>query len=68
MQSFYVGMIVILGIDLFIPPPSRYPDLWVILNVTLSFAGFFTIYLWTLGRLLHISSKLSTDLRNKKEA
>ncbi|EPX73124.1 glucosyltransferase Alg6 [Schizosaccharomyces octosporus yFS286] len=66
--SFYLAMVILFALDIFVAPPSRYPDLWVVLNVILSFAGFLIIYLWTLSRLLYISSKLSTDLGMKKRA
>ena len=41
--------------DLFLavlPPPARYPDLYVILNVLLSFGVFGMAWLWSLKKLL----------------
>ncbi|ORY32289.1 ALG6, ALG8 glycosyltransferase family-domain-containing protein [Naematelia encephala] len=35
-----------------IRPPARYPDLWVVLNVLLSFSVFSISYLWGLKKLL----------------
>jgi hypothetical protein len=38
-------------LDLY-PPPYRYPDLWVVLNVLLSFGVFSGLWLWSLSRLV----------------
>ncbi|KAG0146799.1 hypothetical protein CROQUDRAFT_43829 [Cronartium quercuum f. sp. fusiforme G11] len=38
--------------ELMIPAPQRFPDLYVVLNLTLSFAIFSLSYLWSLVRLV----------------
>ncbi|EEB08500.1 glucosyltransferase Alg6 [Schizosaccharomyces japonicus yFS275] len=65
--SFYVAMIVLLLTDIFVSPPARFPDIWVVLNVLVSFAGFVVIWLWLILRMLHVTSKLSHDLNIKKQ-
>lgn len=38
-------------LDAVVAPPQRYPDLWVILNTTISFGCFSIFYLWTVYRI-----------------
>lgn len=47
----YVGAFIIHFIDYFYLPPVKYPDLWVILNTTLSFGCFGLFWLWLLYRM-----------------
>lgn len=37
-----------------IPPPSRFPDLWVIANTTFSFACFSWFYLWLMYKIYNL--------------
>ncbi|ODV80108.1 glycosyltransferase family 57 protein [Suhomyces tanzawaensis NRRL Y-17324] len=45
-KGSYLLMIVYHLLDWFLLPPARYPDLWVILNITISFGAFFVFWLW----------------------
>ncbi|KAI0461871.1 hypothetical protein LJB42_004474 [Komagataella kurtzmanii] len=42
----YLGATVIQFLEWLYVPPAKYPDLWVILNTTLSFACFGLFWLW----------------------
>lgn len=44
----YLGAFAIHAIEFALPPPEIYPDLWVILNTTLSFGCFGLFWLWIL--------------------
>lgn len=46
MWSTYGLMVIYHIIDFTIDPPKKYPDLWVILNITISFIGFIYFWLW----------------------
>lgn len=46
----YLAIAIFHVIEYSIPPPSQYPDLWVILNCTISFGCFALFYLWLLYR------------------
>lgn len=46
--SFYLVMIAWHFAEAFIPPPNGKPDLWVVTNVLVGFAGFSLCYLWCL--------------------
>ncbi|KAG7661632.1 ALG6 [[Candida] subhashii] len=46
MWSTYAMMIIYHLLDSMMDPPVRYPDLWVILNITISFIGFAYFWLW----------------------
>lgn len=50
----YAAMAVNIGLDLFMLPPSKLPDIWVILNCIISFACFIFIWLWLLAKLWFI--------------
>lgn len=48
---FILSYLAALGyhaIDAYLEPPKLYPDLWVILNITISFGCFSIFYLWLL--------------------
>lgn len=47
----YVSVAVIHFIDYAYLPPARYPDLWVILNTTVSFGCFSLFWVWILYKL-----------------
>ncbi|CCH42702.1 alpha-1,3-glucosyltransferase [Wickerhamomyces ciferrii] len=48
----YTGIAVIHFVDLFVKPPSQYPDLWVLANVSLSFGCFGLFWLWIYYKLI----------------
>lgn len=48
--SSYIAMFGYHVVDQFFEPPARYPDLWLILNTTISFAYFGIFWLWLLYR------------------
>lgn len=49
------------ALDLLIPAPTRYPDLWVILNVSISFASFMIFWIW-----LNIRAWKWQEMKEKK--
>ena len=56
-QVIYGGIAMLHLPDLFpnfLRPPTRYPDLYIVLNVSLSFAVFGSAWLWGMKRLLEI--------------
>lgn len=44
----YFAIFIYHTVDFWFPPPVNYPDLWVILNATISFCCFGLYYLWLL--------------------
>lgn len=50
----YLSVIGFHIIDGFFLPPSRFPDLWVILNTTISFGCFGLFYLWLLYKIYYL--------------
>lgn len=44
----YISVIAVHFIDSLYLPPSKYPDLWVVLNTTVSFGCFALFWLWLL--------------------
>ena len=55
MQAIYTGIALLHLPDTFpflLPPPERYPDLYIVLNVLLSFAVFSAAWLWGVKRLV----------------
>lgn len=48
----YVGIAIIHFVDFFVQPPSKYPDLWVLSNVSLSFGCFGLFWLWIYYKLI----------------
>lgn len=54
-QAIYTAIAILHLPDLLptiIKAPARYPDLWVVLNVLLSFGVFAAGWLWGMGRLV----------------
>ena len=47
-------MIIYHIIDFTIDPPLKYPDLWVILNTTISFVAFSYFWLWLVYRIIKL--------------
>ncbi|RLV95383.1 Dolichyl pyrophosphate Man9GlcNAc2 alpha-13-glucosyltransferase [Spathaspora sp. JA1] len=47
----YLLIIIYHVIDATIIPPERYPDLWVILNIAISFIGFTYFWLWLVYKI-----------------
>lgn len=45
-KGSYLLLVVYHIIDYTSDPPARYPDLWVILNISISFAAFALFWLW----------------------
>ncbi|CAX40205.1 Dolichyl pyrophosphate Man9GlcNAc2 alpha-1,3-glucosyltransferase, putative [Candida dubliniensis CD36] len=50
----YFMMIIYHIIDFTIDPPLKYPDLWVILNTTISFVAFGYFWLWLVYRIIKL--------------
>lgn len=50
----YIAVLGFHAIEGNFPPPERYPDLWVILNTTISFGCFSSFYLWLLYKIYHL--------------
>lgn len=61
----YVAVAVWHVLEVFVPPPSSKPDLWVVVNVILGAAGFGCCYLWCLWSLIDESGILQ-DLGLRK--
>jgi hypothetical protein len=51
-QAAYAAIFSIHALELAFRPPARFPDLFVVLNLTLSAAIFGLAYLWSLTRLV----------------
>lgn len=47
-SASYMAVAIVHFVDYFYLPPARYPDLWVILNTTVSFGCFSLFWLWIL--------------------
>lgn len=47
----YAAIVVLHVVEATIPPPSQYPDLWVIANCAVSFGCFGTFYVWLVARM-----------------
>lgn len=48
------GLIVLYHVlDFVVPPPARYPDLWVIYNITLSFGAYGLFWAWLSWRIVY---------------
>lgn len=50
----YVAVFAFHVVDAYVAPPSRYPDLWVIANTTISFGCFATFYMWLLFKVCYL--------------
>ncbi|KAK7206435.1 glycosyl transferase [Myxozyma melibiosi] len=44
--SSYLAVAALLILELTVPPPAQYPDIWVVANVTLCFGCFFLFAVW----------------------
>lgn len=53
----YLSMGAIHVLDMFVAPPADYPDLWVILNCTLSFGCFMLFWLWNYCKLFALAGQ-----------
>ncbi|CAI4508367.1 ALI_HP2_G0042940.mRNA.1.CDS.1 [Saccharomyces cerevisiae] len=60
--SSYCAMAVIHVLDLFVLPPKKYPDLWVLLNCALGFGCFGLFWLWTYYQMFRMRNKTLYDL------
>ncbi|KAL6929527.1 hypothetical protein ACO0SA_000930 [Hanseniaspora valbyensis] len=49
--SVYFAMAINIAADLYILPPTRLPDIWVILNCVISFTCFVFIWMWLLIKM-----------------
>ncbi|KAK6456095.1 glucosyltransferase required for N-linked glycosylation pathway [Scheffersomyces xylosifermentans] len=49
-KGSYFSMLVFHVVDYALPPPARYPDLWVILNIGISFVAFTLFWVWLIYR------------------
>lgn len=47
----YTAIIFLHGAEHFIGPVTRYPDIWVVGNVIVSFGAFVIAWGWTMGKL-----------------
>lgn len=50
----YIAMIVYHFVDFTFDPPAKYPDLWVILNIAISFAAFGYTWLWLIYKIVKL--------------
>lgn len=50
--AFYAVMMAWHAGEAFVPPPEDKPDLWVVLNVLIGFAGFGVCFLWCSWQLI----------------
>ncbi|KAJ8123430.1 hypothetical protein ONZ43_g622 [Nemania bipapillata] len=62
---FYLGMAVWHVAEQTITPPAGKPDLWVVANVGVGFAGFALCYLWCQWKLIQESGIISKASKNK---
>ncbi|BFZ62171.1 Glucosyltransferase-like protein [Saitoella coloradoensis] len=53
----YVGMLGMHVAEKFFEPPAKWPDVWVLGNVTLSFGAFVVFWMWTLLRMWEVTRK-----------
>lgn len=47
----YLSILAAHSVDFYYAPPPQFPDLWVIVNTTLSFGCFFIFWVWLIYRL-----------------
>ncbi|KAI5962891.1 ALG6 [Candida theae] len=50
----YVAMIFYHVVDFAFDPPVKYPDLWVVLNIAISFAAFGCAWLWLILKIIRL--------------
>lgn len=65
--AFYAAMVAWHIVEMFLQPPGDKPDLWVVANVGIGFAGFALSYVWCLWQLL-VQSELLSFSQSKKIA
>lgn len=58
----YICMMGIHIADYMIQPPSKYPDLWVLLNCALGFGCFVLFWFWSYYKLFTLRNKTIRDL------
>ncbi|KAI9819626.1 MAG: Glucosyltransferase-like protein [Pycnora praestabilis] len=63
-QVYYSAMVLWHILEAFVDPPSRKPDLWVVLNVAIGVQGFVICYLWCLWQLV-VESGFWSDWRSR---
>lgn len=65
-KSFIIGTYIAMGfyhfLDQFVAPPSKYPDLWVLLNCAVGFICFSIFWLWSYYKIFTSGSKSMKDL------
>ena len=68
--AFYAAMIVWHFVEAFVEPPKGKPDLWVVLNVLIGFAGFGVCFLWSSWQLILRTGMLEEyfDFRRRMDA
>lgn len=54
--AFYMAMGAWHVVEMFVKPPADKPDLWVVANVGVGFAGFVLCYLWCYWKLFEVAS------------
>ncbi|KAI0970214.1 glycosyltransferase family 57 protein [Xylaria arbuscula] len=64
---FYLAMAAWHVAERTVTPPPDKPDLWVVANVSVGFAGFALCYVWCLLKLLQESGLVSTSLFQASE-
>lgn len=47
----YIAMIAVHVVGALVSPPSRYPDIWVLANIAISFACFAWFYCWLIYKI-----------------
>lgn len=55
--SSYILMLFLHLAELFIQPPKRYPDIWVVANCTLGFCCFLLFWFWNYYKLISMRNK-----------
>lgn len=58
----YICMFAIHAADHVLPPPEKYPDLWVLLNCTLGFGCFVLFWFWSYYKLFTLRNKTIKDI------
>lgn len=60
----YISAAMLQIVEIFVYPPLHLPDLWVIVNVFISFASFALFFLWLNYKICYIAAK---SLKQKSE-
>ena len=58
----YIVMGIIHILDLFVAPPERYPDIWVLANCALGFGCFVLFWFWSYYKLFAVRKQSIRDL------